>query len=189
MSSQQVHPPQTLPWGQGKSHRGCHGTVPQPPTQESSGWWQPGSRHATAPPLGGHRKVLAQPREGPRTSAKLTAQHVHTMSWIPVLLALLAHCIGENTPEFTTPAPSPAFLCMPPTMPICFCVPRWWLPAGAEPATIHVLIPRNHNPPALHLEQGPRCQRLQHLLVPAEARPASQILAEIFLPLGQPPGL
>lgn len=65
--------------------------------------------------------MLAQPQEGPRTSAKLTAQHVHTMSWILVLLALLAHCIGENTPGFTTPAPSPAFLCMPPHAHMFLC--------------------------------------------------------------------
>ena len=81
------------------------------------------------------------------------AQHVYTMSWTPVLLALLAHCIGENTPELTTPGPIP---CPPlPQKPMCFCVPRLWLSAGAEPAAIHVLVPRNHNPPALHLEQRP----------------------------------
>lgn len=81
------------------------------------------------------------------------AQRVYTMSWTPALLVLLAHCIGENTPELATPSPIPC-----PRLPqilMRFCVPRLWLPASAEPAAIGVLVPRNHNPPALHLEQRP----------------------------------
>ncbi|XP_070077289.1 immunoglobulin iota chain-like [Equus caballus] len=57
-----------------------------------------GSGGVMAPPLGGWRRMLAQPLEGPRSPGSVGSARqstaVCTMSWAPVLLVLLAHRAG-----------------------------------------------------------------------------------------------
>lgn len=70
----------------------------------------------------------------------------------------------------------------------CFCLLRLWPSARAASACVSLVLPRSHRPPPLRPEQQPRHWRLQRLLVPAAARPPSQVPDEILLTLRQAPG-